>query len=197
MNVLRKLVVLAPVMILSLTACEAKLDDAKVKERSDKYDAAKVAETYKSYDEKGKCDVKKQTGIFSDDSIVMGTIVKAMKSALNYEQKDQPASNGMYTTAAFNTLIKSVSTEGFDSAGINFYAYKSSGLKIVGEAKNGKDDNDGMTGSIKVSMYVLDDGRIEKSSGSIKMEVAKGSGGVSMEGALDLSFNVSYTWHKA
>ena len=196
MNVLRKLVVLAPVMLLSLTACEAKLDDAKAQERAATYDAAKVSETYKSYDQKGKCDVKKQTGIFADDNPIMGKIIKAMKDALNNEQKGLAPETGIYTAGAFDELVKSVSTEGAGKATLSYYAYKSSGLKIVAEAKNGKDDNDGMTGGTKVAMYVLDDGRIEKASGSIKLNVSASTAGVSMEGALDMSFSMNYTWNK-
>ena len=197
MNVLRKLVVLAPVMLLSLTACEAKIDETKAGERVATYDAAKVTEEYKSYDEKSECNIKKNTGVFADGGL-LSSIVKIMKEALNQEQKDVPAAEGIYTTNAFGDLMNAAAAEGAAKPVISYYAYKNTGLKIVGETK--QDANSAGTkqkASAKVEMYVFDDGRIEKASGSMKMSVSGEAAGVKLTGDLDLSFKVTYTWHKA
>ena len=196
MKTLRKLLVLAPVMVMSLTACEAKIDEAKAAERAKAYNVAEVSTQYKSFDQKSECKVNKNTGVFADGGM-LGSVVTLLKTALNNEEKGIDPAEGIYTAAAFAELASGASIEGAKTS-ISYYAYKSTGLKIVGEAK--ADQNSSgmkMTGSSKATLYVLDDGRIEKGSGAVKMNVTGDVGGVKLEGALDLSFTVTYTWNKA
>ena len=196
MKTLRKLLVLAPVLVMSLTACEAKIDEAKAAERAKAYNVAEVSTQYKSLDQKSECKVNKNTGVFADGGM-LGSVVTLLKTALNNEEKGIDPAEGIYTAAAFAELASGASIEGAKTS-ISYYAYKSTGLKIVGEAK--ADQNSSgmkMTGSSKATMYVLDDGRIEKGSGSVKMNVTGEAAGVKLEGALDLSFTVTYTWNKA
>ena len=53
-----------------------------------------------------------------------------------------------------------------------------------------------MKGSGKTEMYVLDDGRLEKSVGSVKMDVSGKSSGIDLKGSLDFTFTSTYTWNK-
>ena len=198
MKTLRKLLVLAPVMVMSLTACEAKIDEAKASERAKGYNATEVAKEYKSFDQKSTCKVNKNTGVFADGGLYGALIIPLLKEALNTEEKDLPADQGVYTTAAFAELMSAANTEDNAKTTISYYAYKDTGLKIVGEAK-AEESSEGIKskGTSKVEMYVLDDGRIEKGSGYIKMSMSGSSSGVKVDGELDMSFNITYTWHRA
>lgn len=196
MKTLRKLLVLAPVMVMSLTACEAKIDEAKAAERAKAYNVAEVSTQYKSFDQKSECKVNKNTGVFADGGLLY-SVVSILEAGLNAEEKGLDADEGVYTAAKFAEVVSSASVNGA-KAEISYYAYKTAGLKIVSSAKVDMNSSGTKTsGSSKAEMYVLDDGRIEKASGAVKMNVSGEAGGVKLNGALDLSFTVTYTWHKA
>jgi len=196
MKTLRKLFVLAPVMIMSLTACEAKIDQAKAAERAKDYNTAEVSTQYKSFDQKSECKVNKNTGVFADGGL-LSSVVTILKEGLNSEEKGLDPAEGVYTAAKFAEVVSQASIEGA-KAEISYYAYKSTGLKIVSSAKMESNSNGNKTsGSAKTEMYVLDDGRVEKAGGAVKMNVSGETAGVKLNGVLDLSFTVTYTWHKA
>ena len=127
---------------------------------------------------------------------MLGSVVTLLKTALNNEEKGLDPAEGIYTAAAFAELTSGASIEGA-KMNISYYAYKSTGLKIVGEAK--ADQNSSgmkMTGSSKATMYVLDDGRIEKENSTMKMSVSGDMGGVKLSGDLEANTNVTYNWKK-
>lgn len=200
MKSLRKLFVLAPVMLMSLTACEAKIDEAKAKERVNAYDSAKVEEKYESCDVTMKVDIKKNTGAFAEGGS-MYMFVSLMKEMNDDgEQKGQAAEEYVYTSEMFETLMTSFSSVSGETknAEVTYYSYKSNGLKISGSAKLDQEYQGAkMSGSVKAELYVLDDGRVEKEKATMNLKI---SGGETDEvkktnGELNLSLSASVKWN--
>ena len=193
MKSLRKIFVLAPAMLLALTACEAKMDEAKAKERMESYDAAKVAETYKSFDEKMEIKFTKKTGDFAKGGKMYDQVV--LLEALMGEgqtSKDQPVDEGVFDANTINEFGSSATAVGVGSLGdyeLAYYSYKTTGLKVTATA-------DAVAEGAKVkasaSMYVHDDGRIEKANAKISMTYSEGD----YKGTLEMSINATYTWNK-
>ena len=193
MKSLRKIFVLAPAMLLALTACEAKMDEAKANERIQSYDAAKVAETYKSYDEKMEIKFTKKTGDFAKggkmyDQVVLLEALMGEGSA----EKDQPVADGVFTTnsiAELGASASSVGAKGLDGYTFNYYAYKTTGLKVTATADA---EQEGAKIKASASMYVHDDGRIEKADAKVSMTYNSAE----MKGTLEMSLKMTYTWNK-
>ena len=193
MKSLRKIFVLAPAMLLALTACEAKMDEAKANERIQSYDAAKVAETYKSYDEKMEINFTKKTGDFAKggkmyDQVVLLEALMGEGSA----EKDQPVADGVFTTnsiAELGASASSVGANGLDGYTFNYYAYKTTGLKVTATADA---EQEGAKIKASASMYVHDDGRIEKADAKVSMTYNSAE----MKGTLEMSLKMTYTWNK-
>ena len=186
----KKAVVLMPVMLLSLTAC-GKLSEDQAKERAKGYNLAAVQEKYASVDIKSEIKVNKRTGVFEEGGL-MSSMADTLIDVFEGENGDgQDVSEGFMGELTFDSgdLGKEVEVE--------YYGYKKTGLKIT---VNGKTDEttEGITEKIEVheTIFVLDDGRMEKGNGSMKMNVSGTYMGLSMEGVLDFSFKVSYSWNK-
>ena len=199
MKALRKLFVFAPIMLLSLTACD-KLSDAKAKERIEKYNANEVAEQYKTFDAIYKITVTKKTGVFGKGGMLesVGETLETMYDDNADLFKDQPASNGVFTISALSDSLLALDDLGlkFDLK-FTYYPYQSTGLKINTDAKADLDMS-GYTMKVttKATMYVLDDGRIEKENSTMKMSVSGDMGGVKLSGDLEANTNVTYNWKK-
>jgi len=186
-----KALVLAPVMVLALTACEAKISEDEAKERANGYDLAAVSEKYASFDSKGEVKIKKRTGVFEEGGI-MASVVDIMVEAIDGEHKDQEVASGFFTLAD----ISSISGGEEGEVEITYYSYKKSGLKIVSNTKiNMEEEGIAETGSTKTTSYILDDGRMEKGTGSTEMKVSGSMAGITIEGELSLTYSVSYTWN--
>ena len=200
---LRKLFVFAPVMLLSLTACEAKIDEAKAKERAKAYNATEVAKNYKSFDEKLELKVTKKTGDFKEDGQLYALVAVMEAAAQAEEQKDVDVEKGMFVATSMDVLLNAASSTVKGEPVLSYYAYKSSGLKIVADVKQDSDTNGLKTkASVKVSMYVHDDGKIEKADGVIKMSMEGkysliGVDTKDVKGTLEMSLKATYTWKKA
>ena len=200
MKNLRKLFVFAPIMVLSLTACEGKLSEDKVKERMNKYNASEVAEQYKTFDAIYKVTVTKKTGVFGEGGMLesVGNSIETMYDSSAESFKDQPASNGVFTTSALSDSLLALDDLGlkFDLK-FTYYHYQSTGLKINTDAKADLDMS-GYTMKVtaKSTMYVLDDGRIEKDNSTMKMSVSGDVGGVKISGDLDADVDATYNWKK-
>ena len=200
MTNLRKLFVFAPVMLLSLTACEAKIDEAKAKERAKEYNATEVAKKYKSFDEKTEFKITKQSGDFAKGGKLYSLVALIEAFATDMEEKDVAVEEGMYTTTAFDDLLESAQETVKGEPVLEYYSYKSTGLKVVANIKQDTEE-DGLKskGDAKVTMYVLDDGRIEKADGLIKMSMegkyplAEGD----VKGSFEMTIKATYTWNKA
>ena len=191
-----KALVLAPVAIFALTACEATLSENQVKERAANYNLAEVSQNYTSVTGKATIKINKRTGSFAKDGI-MGFLADALIEASTEEgeQTLDPAS----AFFAYGDIEESLASSGVSGAEvkINYYSYKSTGLKLVASSSiNQSESGITMKGSGKTEMYVLDDGRLEKSVGSIKMDVSGKSSGIDLKGSLDFTFTSTYTWNK-
>ena len=184
---------MAPAMLLALTACEAKMDEAKANERIQSYDAAKVAETYKSYDEKMEIKFTKKTGDFAKggkmyDQVVLLEALMGEGSA----EKDLPVADGVFTTnsiAELGASASSVGANGLDGYTFNYYSYKTTGLKVTATADA---EQEGAKIKASASMYVHDDGRIEKADAKVSMTYNSAE----MKGTLEMSLKMTYTWNK-
>lgn len=188
-----KTLMLAPVFLLSLTACEAKLSEEKARERAAGYDLAAVQEKYESVTVKGEVKVKKREGVFAEGGI-MGSMVDLIVSGFEGDNEPSSVEEGFFTSDTIDEMLSS--QEGAE-AELSYYAYKKTGLKVVGVAKaDSASESASGNGTSKATLYVLDDGRLEKGNGSIEMSFAGGEGtGISMSGALSLTFNLTYTWN--
>ncbi len=181
-----KALVLAPVMLVALTACQSKLSDEKAQERAKGYDAAAVAEKYASVDIKSEFNVKKRTGVFAEDGL-LAFIVNAAIEAGTRDEKGLDPTNGIFV------MSDASQTEGIT---LEYYAYKKTGLKIV--TKTDTDQTESgvkMKGTSSGATYVLDDGRYEKGDGKGKMSVEGSGSGLSLTGEFEFTSKVVYTWH--
>ena len=197
MKTLRKLLIIASAFLLALTGCEAKIDEAKAMERTKGYDAQKVAETYKSVDIKCTSIVNKNTGAFAEGGIFYEELVLPMKGMLNISAEEQEADHYIYTGEMVESLMASVSNSK-NKADVTYYAYKNTGLKISA-VSNYEEENEGMKvkGGSKIEMFFLDDGRIEKATGSSKMDTSGKYEEKDAKGSFNLSFIMKFTWHTA
>ena len=189
MKALNKALVLAPVVLLSLTAC-GKLSDDKAQERMEGYSLKEVEDKYASVDIKSDVKINKRTGSFAEGGL-MSSIVDLMVEGLSEDQKGAPVEEGFFTMA-----LDVESLTGSEDVSVEYYAYKKTGLKIV-STTNINEDESGVktTGSAKTTVYILDDGRIEKGEGSMKIDASGSAGIVSLDGTLDFSFKFTYTWN--
>lgn len=197
MKSLRKLFVFAPVMLLSLTACEAKIDEARAKERIYAYKPSDVATNYKSVDIKMEIKVKKNTGAFAEDGSLYSVV--SLLSLFDFEQKGEPVESGIFTTSTVDEMMASLNSavKDGDAANVTYYSYKTSGLKIVADAKQTSNAfGPTIDSSSKMEIYVGDDGRIEKASGSSKLNCKGASKEDKVDGVLDYSLVGTFTWNK-
>ena len=185
-----KLLTLAPIMLVALTACESKLSTDKAKERTKGYDSAAVAEKYASYDVETKFDVKKRTGVFAEGGL-LSSIVEATISAMNRNSKGNEPATGVMSENSVNEK----ETEGVT---VTYYTYKKSGLKIVTVTDMNKSESGAnIITKGKTTSYVLDDGRAEKGNGNIKMSLAASGSGITLEGEFEAEFSTKYVWNAA
>ena len=183
-----KALVLAPAMLVALTACQSKLSDEKAKERADGYKPAEVAEKYESVDVKSDVDVKKRTGVFAEDGLLAAVVNAAIEAATRDDKGLEPAS-------AIFVMPDDSQTEGIT---LEFYSYKKTGLKIVTKTDMERTESGAkmkITGS--GNSYVLDDGRYEKGDSKVKMSVDANVGGVAFKGECEYTTKTVYTWHAA
>ena len=185
-----KLLTLAPVMLVALTACESKLSADKAKERAKGYDTAAVAEKYASYDVETKFDVKKRTGVFAEGGL-FSLAVETVISAMNRNSKGNEPATGVMSESS----IKDGETEGVT---VTYYTYKKSGLKIVTVTDMNKSESGAnIITKGKSTTYVLDDGRSEKGNGNIKMSLGASSSGITLEGEFEAEYSIKYIWNAA
>ena len=198
MKSLTKFFLFVPVMFMSLTACGAKLDESAALERANSYSVSEVETNYKSVDVKFESKINKNTGVFADDGL-MGIITLLLKEATNTDEKNLPVEEYVFTKDSISDLISDFAFETEDAvADVTYYAYKGNGLKVDAIASSeGEEDEGTYKVNVKATMYVLDDGRIEKMSGSMLMDFKGESMGVSMEGVLDFSFTATLKWNAA
>lgn len=183
-----KTLFLAPVVLVALTACEAKMSAEKAEERAKGYDAAAVSEQYASFDVYSKPDVKKATGLFDPKTGALNFMTQMLTGDL--DEKDQPVEEGVYVYGDGNTDGEDESVE------TTYYSYKKTGLKIVVVSTLDQDQNGiKVKGKSTQVAYVLDDGRLEKSTLHAKMSADGSVGGVSVTGELEVKATVTYTWN--
>ena len=200
MKALRKLFVFAPIMVLSLSACEAQLSEDKAKERINKYNASEVAKEYKTFDVNYKLTVNKKTGVFGEGG-ALETVTKSFETAFDMAEetyKGQPATNGIFKVSSTSDALVAIDQLGFKmDAKFAYYPYKTDGLKIMTTASADVNENGMlMKLSSKGNTYVLDDGRLEKDESNIKMNVSGEMLGLKVSGDLDISILTTYTWNK-
>ena len=183
-----KALVLAPAMLVALTACQSKLSDEKAKERADGYKPAEVAEKYESVDVKSDVDVKKRTGVFAEDGLLAALVNTAIEAATRDDKGLEPSAGIFVMSDAEQT----------DGVTLEYYSYKKTGLKIV--VKTDMDQKESGA-NIKITgtgnTYVLDDGRYEKGDSKVKMFVDANVGGVAFQGECEYTTKTVYTWHAA
>ena len=182
-----KALVLAPIFLLSLTAC-GKISEDQAKERVKGYNAAEVAEKYASYDIKGEAKVTKRSGVFAEGGL-MASIADTLIEAFNTDEKGNDVAGGIFTTGSLD--IGSA-----DQVEMTYYAYKKTGLKVVANI-DADETTEGMSEKVKgkETIYVLDDGRIEKGDGNMSMTVSGSYAGINLEGELAFTFKMSYKWN--
>ena len=200
MKSLRKIFTLAPVMLISLTACEAKLSDADAKKRIQSYNAEEVAKNYSTVSVDYDLKVNKKTGVFGKGGL-LESLPESLEEA--YEQasetyKDQPASVGVITLDIVNSSTNSFSALGLSGeVKLTYYAYQNTGLKIVSESKINEDlEGMKMKASQSGTTYVFDDGRAEKADGKVKMNISGEYGGLKLSGDFEATIAITYTWKK-
>ena len=185
-----KLLTLAPVVLVALTACESKLSAEKASERAKGYDAVAVSEDYASYDVETKLDVKKRTGVFAEDGL-LAFVVEATIAAANNNTKDNEPATGVFDESA-------IKDEEDDGVTLTYYSYKKTGLKIVTVTdKKSSESGANLLTKGKSTTYVLDDGRLEKGNGNIKMSIDASGSGIKLEGEFEAEFSSKYTWKVA
>lgn len=192
-SLVKKSLILMPVMLLSLTAC-GKLSNEQAQERINGYSLANVSEKYASVDIKSECKVNKRTGVFAEDGL-MGSVASMIIEALTQDEKAADVSDGFFTADAID-VSGMEDEEGYETK-IEYFSYKGNGLKVVSTG-SGDVSEEGIKEKVsaKSTVYVFDDGRMEKGDGSMKMSVSGSYLGLTLEGDLDLSFKVSYSWNK-
>ena len=191
MKALTKALVLAPVVLLSLTAC-GKLSDEKAQERINGYSLSDVAAKYASVDIKSDVKVNKRTGVFAEDG-ALAAIVNTVIKALDQSAEGAAVAEGFFTMDAIDAGEAAADN---DDINLEYYGYKKTGLKIVATTKS-EVDSGGLKEKTdsKSTVYVLDDGRMEKGNGSMKMSASGSYLGFTAEGSLDISYKVSYKWN--
>lgn len=188
-----KVLALAPVMLVALTACQASLSSEKAKERAAGYDAA-VLDNYASVTVKTKYTNVKATGIYESMSSYYQ----------DGEETEEP--EAAFCTQAEIEMIDAQAGEHKDDSGltmkttVQYYAYKKTGLKIVAKSE-GKGTVSGveMTSKQNQTIWVLDDGRLEKiemsADASSKGEITVGAVSVDASGTLKYNAKATYTWN--
>ena len=191
MKALTKALVLAPVVLLSLTAC-GKLSNEKAQERINGYSLSDVAAKYASVDIKTDLKINKRTGVFAEGGL-LASLVNIMTNALNQNEEGANVAEGFFTMDAIDAGEAAADS---DNINLEYYGYKKSGLKIVASTKSSvdtagiKEDTDS-----KTTVFVLDDGRMEKGEGSVKVSASGDVAGIKAEGNLDISYKISYKWN--
>ncbi len=185
-----KLLTLAPVALVALTACEAKLSEDKAKERAEGYDPA-VVENYESVTIKTSYSKKE----------AKGSIFEMMIEFLEDDEYEEDPELCFFTLDLVDEAAAEIGDEG--ELTTTYYSYKKTGLKVVinGNVKKEKTDDEPYSMEMKTSstIYVLDDGRIEKQEMSIS---GKSEGSMEVfgqtfdfSGSIDVKGTQTFTWN--
>ena len=181
-----KALVLAPVMLVALTACESKMSNEKAQERAKGYDSAVLA-NYENVTVATKYSNVKAEGTY-----------ESRKDSLKDGEVTQQPEECFCTEAAIKSLedggVGGIQVEGLTmetKTTVEYYSYKKTGLKIVVKTV-GQGSFSGVTYDSKGTgtYWVLDDGRIEKAetTNSVKTE-----GTMTVVVSIDMSGSMSYT----
>ena len=183
-----KVLTLAPVMLVALTACQASLSSDKAKERAAGYDVA-VLDNYASV---------KVTEKYSD--VEATGVLETMGAAFEDNESDVEPEEAFCTEAAIE-LIDAQAGEHTSDSGlvtkntIQYFAYKKTGLKIVVKSEaSGKMSGLNASGKGEQTIWVLDDGRLEKENRSSDLKVEGAASGITMTGTLKYKLAATYTW---
>ena len=140
------------------------------------------------------CTIKDENKICGKEQIIK-TIQPTGITRLTLNQNEEGANvaEGFFTMDAIDAGEAAADS---DNINLEYYGYKKSGLKIVASTKSSvdtagiKEDTDS-----KTTVFVLDDGRMEKGEGSVKVSASGDVAGIKAEGNLDISYKISYKWN--
>lgn len=181
-----KALVLAPVMLVALTACESKMSNEKAQERAKGYDAAVLA-NYENVTVATKYSNVKAEGTYESrkDSLKDGEVTQQPEECFCTEAHIKSLEDGGEGGIQIEGLNMDTKTT------VEYYSYKKTGLKIVVKTA-GQGTVGALTYDSKstATYWVLDDGRMEKSEtkNSVKTE-----GTMTVVVTIDMSGSMSYT----
>ena len=187
MKALRKSLVLLPVALLALTACESKITSEAAKERMNSYSFETVKENYASVRVQVKNTYSNRTGAFKEGGLYANYI-----TAKDIDEVMDDYSDYFCVQETLDAYFIAEATE-VTPAEFTYYAYKKTGIKVVGTKtfKNGATDSTYLEINVKLVEYVLDDGRVEKMITDMALKL-KGE----VTGSIKGHSVATFTWNK-
>ena len=156
-----KSLVLLPVVLLSLTACEKAISEEEGKERLNNYSLADAKANYRSVMVKSTAKNENRTGEFKK-----GGMFYDYFTFENFNDEIDELDSFVLTEVVINRTMM-LNDEDQTLPKVEYYTYKTTGLKIVAAKVQEYISAEGLlfNVSIKLIAYALDDGRIEKEEG--------------------------------
>ena len=187
-----KSLVLLPVVLLSLTACEKAISEEEGKERLNNYSLADAKANYRSVMVKSTAKNENRTGEFKK-----GGMFYDYFTFENFNDEIDELDSFVLTEVVINRTMM-LNDEDQTLPEVEYYTYKTTGLKIVAAKVQEYISAEGLlfNVSIKLIAYALDDGRIEKEEGVAKAKVSGTINGKKISGNISGTQKVTITWNK-
>ena len=187
-----KSLVLLPVVLLSLTACEKAISEEEGKERLNNYSLADAKANYRSVMVKSTAKNENRTGEFKK-----GGMFYDYFTFENFNDEIDELDSFVLTEVVINRTMM-LNDEDQTLPEVEYYTYKTTGLKIVATKAQEYISAEGLlfNVSIKLIAYALDDGRIEKEEGVAKAKVSGTINGKKISGNISGTQKVTIIWNK-
>ena len=192
MKHLAKSLVLLPVVLLSLTACEKQISEEERLNRLNSYSLTDVKAKYDYVLIEARSKEEKRTGEFKEGGMFYDFYTFEDSIEMVYEFDSFVLSEDMIN----RTMMLNDEDETLPK--VEYYSYKNTGLKVVATKSQKYTSNEGLTFDISIKMvaYTFDDGRIEKEEGTAKANVSGTIGGKKVSGSISGIETAKITWNK-
>ena len=192
MKNLAKSLVLLPVALLSLTACEKQISEEERLNRLNSYSLADAKAKYDFVLIEAKSKAEKRTGEFKEGGMFYDFYTFEDSIEMAYEFDSFVLSEDMINRTTM------LNDEDETLPKVEYYSYKNTGLKVVATKSQKYTSDEGLTFDIstKIVAYTFDDGRIEKEEGTAKAKVSGTIGGKKVSGSISGTETAKITWNR-